>query len=140
MTFALDLRRFAAKYEKQAELVVSKICTDLSRNIIMKTPVDTGRLRGNWQASANQVITTSVQTIDRSGAATIGAVIPQAIRAVGGVFYLQNNLPYAAVAEFGLWGKPPGSANGPKTTDGYSTQAPAGMVRLSINEISRFIR
>jgi hypothetical protein len=38
------------------------------------------------------------------------------------------------VLEFGEYGKPPGSASGPKTIGGYSKQAPNGMVRLTVQE------
>ena len=124
--FALDIRKFSEKAGKNADLVVRKVCSDIEAGVVKRTPVDTGRLRANWIASVGNAYEGQV-----SG--TGNPNNEQAIRnAPGNVWYLTNNLPYAAVAEFGLYGKPPGSANGPKTKAGYSTQAPAGMVRITI--------
>lgn len=44
-----------------------------------------------------------------------------------------NELPYMQHLEYGLYGK------GPKTVGGYSTQAPAGMVRVSALKFQQFI-
>ena len=116
----------AKKAGKNADFVVRKVCSDIEAGVVKRTPVDTGRLRANWIASVGNAYEGQVQ-------GTGNPNNEQAIRnAPGNVWYLTNNLPYAAVAEFGLYGKPPGSANGPKTKAGYSTQAPAGMVRITI--------
>lgn len=124
--FALDIRKFAEKAGNNADLVVRKVCSDIEAGVVKRTPVDTGRLRANWIASVGNAYEGQVQ-------GTGNPNNEQAIRnAPGNVWYLTNNLPYAAVAEFGLYGKPPGSANGPKTRNGYSTQAPNGMVRITI--------
>jgi len=49
-------------------------------------------------------------------------------------------MPYARVAEFGLYGNPPGSANGPKTSGGYSSQAVGGFVRLTVQDFEQVFR
>lgn len=41
---------------------------------------------------------------------------------------IKADYDYSGVIDKGLYGKPPGSANGPKTRKGYSTQAPKGIV------------
>lgn len=124
--FALDIRKFADKAGKNAERVVRKVCFDIERGIVDLTPFDTGILSANWIASVGSPYKGQVSTPGRPNN-------DQAIQdSPGNVWYLTNNLPYAAVAEFGQYGSPPGSANGPKTRNGYSTQAPAGMVRITI--------
>lgn len=140
MAFSADLRRFASKAGTNADQVVKKICLDLTTRIVYKTPVDTGRLRGNWQPSIGSPITTTIEVNDRSGGGVIAKTVAMVQNAPGSIFWLSNNLPYAAIAEYGLYGKPPGTANGPKTRAGYSTQAPAGFVRISVDEIMRSIR
>lgn len=127
--FALDIRKFASKAGDNADRVVRKVCGDIERGVVQRTPVDTGRLRANWIASVGSAYQGQV-----SG--TGNPNNEQAIRnAPGNIWYLTNNLPYAAVAEFGQYGRPPGSANGPKTRNGFSTQAPAGMVRITMTAV-----
>ena len=144
--FALDLSQFAEKAGEAANAVISKICLDLAYAIVLKTPVDTGRARANWQASIGQPVS---HTMEFGGDTGSNAVAPNksrasefakanaeaaAFQAPGNVFYISNNLPYIASLEFGLY-RP-----GPNTVGGFSKQAPSGMVRISINEISRALR
>lgn len=91
----------------------------LVSRIIKESPVDTGRFRGNWQASINAPIKTQKQTTDPSGAGSIGNAgsVLQTLDA-GETFYLTNNLPYANRLEFG-----------------YSKQAPAGMLRINVERV-----
>jgi hypothetical protein len=132
--FALDLTKFAEKAGDAANAVISKICLDLTSNIILKTPVDTGRARANWQTGINQAPSGQISSTDKSGSATISAAARDVQNAPGNIFYITNNLTYIASLEFGLY-RP-----GPKTIGGFSLQAPSGMVRISINEVSRALR
>lgn len=130
MSFALDLNKFAAKAGANADKVVRKVCLDLTKGIVEKTPVDTGRLRGNWQASVVVPTFGTVPTEQKDAGRVIAAAGAAIAKAPGNVWYLVNNLPYAAVAEYGLWGAGAGATQ--KTTrDGYSVQAPYGMVRVT---------
>lgn len=135
-SFGVQLAKFAKKAGDKADTVVTKVCLDVAARVIEKTPVDTGRLRANWQASIGQPASGEVEGNDKSGASTISKIIGPAGQAPGRVFYLTNNLPYAVVAEFGLWGTSDGATQ--KTTrDGHSIQAPNGMVRVTMAEIAR---
>lgn len=55
-----------------------------------------------------------------------------------------GDYPYSGVIDKGLYGKPPGSANGPKTQKGYSKQAPEGIVKPTLEKARelafRFLR
>lgn len=132
--FTLDLRKFAEKAGGVADLAIKKICLDLTSSIVLKTPVDTGRARANWQTSVGQPDNSVTTATDKSGNATISAASATASKASGNIFYLTNNLPYIASLEFGLYNA------GPKTIGGFSNQAPNGMVRISINEVQRALR
>ena len=144
--FALDLTKFAEKAGDAAKAMIGKICLDLTYRIILKTPVDTGRARANWQASIGQPVSNTIQFTgdtgsnarapNRSAASEFAKANAEAaaLQAPGNIFYITNNLPYIASLEFGLY-RP-----GPKTIGGFSLQAPSGMVRISINEISRALR
>lgn len=75
-----------------------------------------GRLRGNWQASIGSPITTQIERIDKVGDA-VNEAISKIVNVSFGdeTIWLTNNLPYAMRVE-----------------EGWSTQAPTGMVRVSI--------
>ena len=81
--FSIDLQRFKAKSLEQLETVARKIAITAYRRIIMRTPVKTGKARGNWQCTI--------------GSPAIGAWAPLSPTA----FYLTNNLPYIGRLEHG---------------------------------------
>lgn len=117
-TFTVDIGSFINKAKQNAVDVAAGTALDLSRRVILRTPVDTGRARGNWIPSINVVSTETTLTTDQSGAATIGEAASVSSRTSGNIFYLTNNLPYIRKLEFGS-----------------SQQSPAGMVRVSIQEL-----
>lgn len=137
MTFAADIAKFAQKTNQSLDRVIRGFCAQLSTEIIQRTPVDTGRLRGSWIPSINSP-STAEGTPDKSGAGVIGKVDSVAAGAVGNVFYLVNNLPYAPVAEYGLWGTGP-NATAKTGGTGYSIQAPQGMVRVSVQLATKLL-
>jgi hypothetical protein len=82
-----------------------------------------GRFRGNWQFSLETPATGELDSIDPNGAETLAALIRQAQSMTAGqVAYIVNNLPYAIPLEYG-----------------HSTQAPAGMVRLTVERFQRIV-
>ena len=134
-TFSVDMRKFAEKAGQNAETVIKKICLDMMSDIILKTPVDTGRARANWQASLDAPAsgTVNFEADKGSGAMApnesnasrraIAAGMSATENAAGRVFWLSNNLPYIERLEYG-----------------HSKQAPRGMVRTTINEVKRNLR
>jgi hypothetical protein len=119
MSFAADMRRFSAKTEKALDKTVRATTFGLFREVIQRTPVDTGRLKGNWQTSVGSPVKTTITRTDPSG----GTAISEALMNGGGfgsVTYMTNNLPYASRIEY----------------DGWShTKAPEGMVRVSFARV-----
>lgn len=117
--FSLDILAFARKTRLNVDLVKRKICLDVFRSLVMKSPVDTGRFRGNWQIGVGSVNTDVGSQVDKSGSnAVTGAmgIIESTVKA-GQIVYLTNSLPYAVRLEYG-----------------WSKQAPQGMVRLTVAE------
>lgn len=72
------------------------------RSVVLDTPVDSGRLRANWQQTLDAPAETVVATLDPTGTATLrrGERAIAAIKPFGTSF-LSNNLPYAEVVENG---------------------------------------
>lgn len=101
------------------------------KQVIKQTPVDTGRLKNNWYASNRRVGTRTTKATDPSGKNSLARVDKALDRLkIGQRFHFFNNLPYARVVEFGLYPNPPKNPTG-KTVNGFSKQAPSGMLRIN---------
>jgi len=104
----------------------------ICKEVIMQTPVDTGRLINNWYASNKKPVQLSTKAVDKSGKNSLARVNKALTRLkLGQTFYLSNNLPYAAVVEFGEYPNPPKKPTG-KTVNGFSKLAPQGMLRIGL--------
>ena len=113
---------------------VRKIIRDLAKDIINGTPVDEGVLINNWYASNRNPPKQTTKQNDPSGKKSLQRVDKALTRLkIGQTFYLANNLPYARVVEYGMYPNPPKNPTG-KTINGFSKQAPAGMVRTNVNK------
>jgi len=54
MSFGKDIAKFNKKVDKVATNIFRGTALGLFGKVILRTPVDTGRLRGNWFASINR--------------------------------------------------------------------------------------
>jgi len=123
MTYKQDMHNYTINLGKQTDEVVRGTLFDLSSAIIKDTPVDTGRLRGNWMASVNKRHNRTTKRTDSTGNSTIGQISQDIqLMGLGHTFYLMNNLPYAERIEYG-----------------YSGQAPQGMVRKNIARLQSML-
>lgn len=124
MSFALDLKKFAEKAGANAEQVVRRATLEVARGVVMRTPVDTGRARSNWQFGDGEVPSGTLDETDPQGSATLTKLSAAIMQSrVGGVTYVANNLPYALRLEYG-----------------WSQQAPSGMVRNTLAEFGQHVR
>lgn len=121
-TFAADLRKFAERTNKSLDDTCRGVAIKWFSSTVMSTPVDTGRLRGNWMITQEHPGYSTIDRFDKSGNA-VTAEITQTVGGVGAVNYLTNNLPYAERIEYGRWSK----------------QAPSGMVRVNFARIKAII-
>lgn len=119
--FAIDLKRFGKVTRNQAELIFRKIAIDLDSRVVLSTPVDTGRARGNWFPSINTPSNRVDESAsDQSGSSAISAITATALGApLGSVIWLTNNLPYILPLE-----------------NGHSKQAPQGMVDMNLQAVA----
>lgn len=141
--FTLDIAKFVDKAKGNADLVVRKVTLEMFKKIVIKSPVDTGRFKSNWQAAVGTVPRGTLGLADSvthgedgkerargaardaaAGSAAFARVNAVALSGkAGDVIYLVNNLHYANALEYG-----------------HSSQAPEGMVRLSILEWNTAVR
>jgi len=130
VSFGAQLAAFGEKAKVKQEQALRKVSLELFGRVIMRTPVDTGRLRGNWQATTDTPAERELDRNDNSspanqrGAGSSSAKQEMEEFVLGADrptnFYLTNPLPYAIPIEYG---DPHGSQ-----------QAPQGMVRISVAE------
>lgn len=144
-SFTADISRFAVKAKGRSDTVIRRIAFDLFSRVIMRTPVDTGRARANWITGVGYLPVSTKEATDKGPITSDGKGNSSAKDAMaatlkdfgaGKSIYLANNLPYIGVLEYGGY---PNPSNGTKTAGGFSLQAPAGMVGVSMAEVERII-
>lgn len=138
--FALEIGEWCKKANKDVERAARSIVLTIFSGVVEKTPVDTGMARGNWQIGYGSMPTGTTGVRDASrGSAADGIAAKMTQPVIGNIIYLVNNLPYIGVLEYGGYPNPPDGGAG-KTSGGYSKQAPAGMVRVTVSEISQRVQ
>ena len=104
--------------------VQRKVGLDALRRLIEKTPVDTGRAKGNWQVGINQRPQGALEAEDKSGSATFAK--GAAAIATSHPFceiHLTNNVQYILALE-----------------NGHSQQAARGMLSVTLEELMEVFR
>ncbi|TCT87607.1 HK97 gp10 family phage protein [Pseudomonas sp. LP_4_YM] len=111
---------FADVVEEQVTQRVRVIALAMLNEVVLGSPVDTGRFRGNNIVSIGSPVFIQTDEVDPTGAATLRA----GASALSGLepfttVYIQNNLPYAEALE-----------------NGHSQQAPSGVYGLAFIGVS----
>lgn len=151
-TFDAQIRQFAEKAGENVDQVIRGTLLSIFTAVIKRTPVGDpnlwvynrgtseepdyvdyiayqgyppgyigGTARGNWQAQIGAQPTSILDRQDENGQVTIAAAQPAIDDAPGEVLWITNNVPYIERLEF----------------EGWSTQAPSGMVRVTMSEFNR---
>ena len=114
-TFADKVGQFAKNTTQRTQDITERAVGELTATIIDRTPIgdneEAGPAKNGWQ----------IQVIQQ-----------------GFLYRIYNTVPYIGVLEYGEFPNPPKHGTG-KTIDGFSTQAPAGMVRISVAEFPQLI-
>lgn len=120
-SFAVDVSKWAAKAKAGMAAVMKRTAFELSGRVIERTPVDTGLAKSSWRMSAGSP--------DLSAPDSPGS-IPNVAQEVGNwdpetqkSFFTTNSLPYMERLEYG-----------------WSNQAPAGMVRVTVAEFADVVQ
>lgn len=131
MSLVIDLKRVRKKFGERAEKVAKGTFLSLAGRIVKATPVGRpelwstsapegyigGTLRGAWNISLGSPDVTFTGKPDKQGDATIGRLNAEAAKLkLGQSWWMTNPAPYAARIEY----------------EGWSSQAPAGMMRVNI--------
>jgi len=131
--FASRIRRRARDLPERVDRVVRETALICDRDLVLGTPVDTGRARSNWQVSVGVGETEAIPAYAEGDAGSTGAANAQAALAQGQAaigsrqpgqsIFITNNLPYIG-----------------RLNDGYSAQAPAGFVQVAVQNAVEFVR
>ena len=114
--------------EVRIDNVLQAIVIKVGESVVRLSPVDTGLFRGNWQLTIDSTATSSLLRYDQDGQSTIDSIASVAKSFTAGqVAYIQNHVLYGEDLEYGLYNGPTAKV----TDDGFSRQAPAGMVRVT---------
>ena len=110
------IAQWARQTGRLADTVTRKIILDIDASLVKRSPVDTGRFKGNWQMGINNKPSGTLDVFDGTGSTTLALHASQVNGStIGNKYYMVNNLDYAQALE-----------------DGYSQrQAPQGMVELT---------
>lgn len=97
---------------EQASLATRAISLRVLSGVVLRTPVDTGRARANWQVAIGAGRSGEVESEDKGGGSTITAG-GQTIAGQKGFdqVALTNNLPYIGKLEDGSSKQAPGPAS-----------------------------
>lgn len=148
MSFGGDLGKFEVNAINATEKTVRGTAIALWRAVILDSPVDSGRFRGNWFASQGSPVMMTTTSVDKIGAETVNEATKFTLGASNWQnLWLSNNIVYAGVIEFGGYPNPAkrGSWNKKKqryeinTIGGYSDQAPKGVVRVNVTRFQSIL-
>ena len=127
--FALDLNRFLRVVETEGTREIRQVSLAGLKGVMLKTPVDNGTARANWNVGLNIV---DRSTSDESSSSSKNNIDPSKFNEGSSVIArvkegdsinISNSMPYINRLEF---------------TD-YSTQG-SGMVRRTLEELKVFLR
>lgn len=136
MTFGTNMLRIVNKTSLSTDAFVRATILKLGKKLDLRSPVGDpkywspstpvpegyvgGRFRANWQYGFGSAPSGTIDAIDASGSATQARVTASVMSSpTVGLHYLVNNLDYAKSLE-----------------NGWSKQAPKGVVALSVLEMS----
>lgn len=116
--FRANVNKWIATVDSGLNEMVQIMLKQIHHDLVMGSPVDTGRFRGNWQVTFNRIPLNSLNRYDKEGNATIAdgnAQIETMLKRGAAVttVYFSNMLIYANSLEYG-----------------HSKQAPAGVVGI----------
>lgn len=126
MSFSQQIAGFGVRASKRIQDVRKAVTIKLFSAVIRDTPVDTGRLRANWQLTEQIPATGTLNSEAPNKAGLDAQEVSTVLKTDGDTpLFLTNNLPYAARIEYEGWSH---------------TKAPEGMVRRNVVRFGRLIQ
>lgn len=129
-SFSKQIDNFIGKTFYKVEVFYRELCQELTKIMVYRTPIDTGAAQANWQVGINRPDWKNTDAPNKN----MIMVSEEKMKLLDDVkitdtVWITNSMAYILHLEKGLYG------DGPKTRDGYSLQAPAGMVSVTFAEL-----
>ncbi|MBH3360447.1 HK97 gp10 family phage protein [Pseudomonas guariconensis] len=121
-SFSTQLQQFAETAKEAMDLTFRDVVFFVGQRLVTMSPIDTGRFRSNWQLTAGAPAVGEIEEIQSADETLDRLFLAAGDLSAGEVAYIVNNLPYAVPLEYG-----------------HSTQAPAGMVRVTIADFQNIV-
>lgn len=121
MTWINTPINFGTEVLKDADKLTKRVAGEVLQKVVVASPVDSGAFRGNWRTKVDSVDSTvNLDDKDPSGQRTIsqGLAVIASGAGVGKAVFIANSLPYAL-----------------RLNNGWSEQAPANFVELSVQSV-----
>ena len=118
------INAFKIEIEDEAESMARRVAFAVDRQVVMMSPVDTGRFRANWQVSLNVDAVGTVEHIPGIKGSTKGPNTQKALDQLGKVtkqFKLGDEIIIINNVEYGVY-----------LNDGHSKQAPQNFVQIAV--------
>lgn len=123
MSFGKNIGSWVDRVNNRNDKVFRGVALQIFSSVVFRTPVDTGRARGNWQTDINTDNQTELSTDDKGGLMVYrNAQVAASKLKAGEQFYIFNNLPYVSRLE-----------------EGSSLQAPLGMVKITVANFKKTV-
>lgn len=92
----IDIQNLKKNFRNNVPKVLRKAALNVGGSIIMNTPHDTGRARGNWQTSLDTPILSEIDRLDYNGQQAINELgtVTRSVSFDTKVIHFSNNLPY----------------------------------------------
>lgn len=137
MSFEAQTKRWAMKAKKRKDAIVSTSFKRLGTLVASRTPIGDisiwnsappegyrpGTLVNNWFAGVGEPTTFDLRPPNVTGADSLSQIDAAALIAPGKLMYISNPTPWGRRVEYG-----------------WSTQAPQGMVRISVRDFQRIVK
>lgn len=115
-TFTRRIRARARGIEENIDALTRRVAVAVDQAVVVATPVDTGRARGNWQVGIGAPVTDETERLDPAGVETIATNNDKiASRKLGQDIFISNNVPYIG-----------------RLNEGSSSQAPENFVEQAV--------
>lgn len=112
--FKAEIEKWIEKENKRGALIQKKVTFDLHREIMKRTPVDTGRARAGWMVSLGAPSTYLPPEGDKVSPPEQPNIETDGIQST----FIINNVSYIKALD-----------------EGHSQQAPNGMVKLAVAKV-----
>lgn len=123
MDFLDTIYEWIEETETKIDDVLQTIVLKIGNSVVTLSPVDTGRFKGNWQLSIDTGTSASILRYDQEGNTTLADMASKVNTFTAGqVAYIQNHVIYGQDLE-----------------QGYSRQAPDGMVMITEAKFLRIV-